>query len=177
MHWFTDVIGGALLGLMIVAPASLVRLRWGRPARSRPGLGRSDGLIEDAAAILPVGRPAPRRPGDAGAQLPRHEAPGPAVPVVRPDVVLLESNVLLHDVVPGTATSPGGADLAIRPVKPHIVGRAAGHRRSGLNTKLLSMTRRCWVFHRQSSKYGSFAIKSGLLQFATVATRGLTSVV
>lgn len=45
MHWFTDVIGGALLGLVIVAPVSLVNLRWGDASRPEsPSLGRSNGL-------------------------------------------------------------------------------------------------------------------------------------
>ncbi len=47
----------------------------------------------------------------------------------------------------------------------------------GSKTKALFTTRRCCVFHRQSSTYGSWEIRSGLLQFFSVATPGLTSVV
>ena len=45
MHWFTDVIGGALLGVVIVAPASLARLRWADMDRQEsPRPRRSGGL-------------------------------------------------------------------------------------------------------------------------------------
>lgn len=45
MHWFTDVIGGALLGVVIVAPASLARLRWADMDRQEsPRPSRSSGL-------------------------------------------------------------------------------------------------------------------------------------
>src|SRR6476659_7722312 len=47
----------------------------------------------------------------------------------------------------------------------------------GVNRKVFWCTRRCWVFHRQSSTYGDRSTLPGSLQAARVATSGSTSVV
>ena len=63
-------------------------------------------------------------------------------------------------------------------MKPHSSSAVhVGPMWLGSNRKRLPRTRRCWVFHRQSSTYGFVPMSVGSPQFSTVATLGFTRVV